>query len=193
VAAVVDAVAAEAGSSVDVYGHSHGGIVAFGAAILTSRIRKLVLYEGWLVPDPLVYALPAAVEQRMDALLAAGDRDGVVQTLFRSLEDMSDQDMATLRAAPSWPGRVAAAHTVTREVRAETGARLDPNEAARIRVPVLLLTGEDSADPAKPHAQAVAAPLPDARVQVIPGQHVADILDPQRFVEQLLRFLHEPA
>jgi pimeloyl-ACP methyl ester carboxylesterase len=120
VAAVVEAVANASGTLVNVYGHSHGGIVAFGAAALTSRVRKLVLYEGWPVPDPSVYALPPGVEQRMDALLDAGDRDGVVETLFRSLEEMSDEDMAALRAAPSWAGRVAAAHTVTRETRGET-------------------------------------------------------------------------
>jgi pimeloyl-ACP methyl ester carboxylesterase len=178
---------------VDVYGHSHGGIVTFGAATLTSQIRSLVLYEGWPVPDPLVYALPADVEERMDQLLARGDRDGVVEALFRSLEAMSDEDMTAIRSAPSWPGRVAAAHTVNREIRGETGARLDPEEAATIRVPVLLLTGEDSADPAKPHAEAVAAALPDARVQVIERQqHVADILEPAKFVEQLLRFLRVP-
>jgi pimeloyl-ACP methyl ester carboxylesterase len=39
VAAVVDAVAA-AGTRVDVYCHSHGGILAFGAATLTSQIRR---------------------------------------------------------------------------------------------------------------------------------------------------------
>jgi hypothetical protein len=127
VAAVVDAVAA-AGTRVDVYGHSHRGIVAFGAATLT----------GWPVPDPFVYALPADVEERMDELLARGDRDGVVEAalssstcratvattsrlgnavsrappmvttprrsrwpvvalLFRSLEDMSDEDMTAIR------------------------------------------------------------------------------------------------
>ena len=193
VAAVVDAVTAAATSRVDVYGHSHGGILTFGAATLTSQIRRLVLYEGWPVPDPLVYALPADVEERMDQLLARGDRDGVVEALFRSLEDMSDEDMTAIRSAPSWLGRVAAAHTVTREIRGETGALLDPEEAAKIRVPVLLLTGEDSADPAKPHAEVVAAALPDARVQVIEGQqHVADIMEPAKFVEQLLRFLRVP-
>jgi pimeloyl-ACP methyl ester carboxylesterase len=54
---------------VDVYGHSHGGIVAFGAATLTANIRKLVLCEGWPVPDPSIYALPADVVGRMDKLL----------------------------------------------------------------------------------------------------------------------------
>jgi hypothetical protein len=57
---------------------SHGGIVAFGAATLTANIRKLVLYEGWPVPDPTVYALPPRLKERMDELLDLGDRDGVV-------------------------------------------------------------------------------------------------------------------
>lgn len=37
VAAVVDAVAEASGSAVDVYGHSFGGLCAFGGATLTSR------------------------------------------------------------------------------------------------------------------------------------------------------------
>jgi pimeloyl-ACP methyl ester carboxylesterase len=101
VAAVVDAVAAASGEQVDVYGHSHGGIVAFGAA--TANIRKLVLYEGWPVPNPSIYALPADVMTRMDELLAEGDRDGVVEALFRSVEEMSDEDMAAIRSARHGP------------------------------------------------------------------------------------------
>ena len=191
VAAVVDAIAAMSGQRVDVYGHSHGGIVAFGAATLTANIRRLVLYEGWPVPDPSIYALPADVLRRMDKMLAVGDRDGVVEALFRSVEEMSDEDMAVLRSAPSWPGRVAAAHTVPREVVGETQARLEAEQAAKINVPVLLLTGEKSTDPAKAAVGAVAGALPDVRLLVLAGQqHVADILDPETFATYLLDFLH---
>jgi pimeloyl-ACP methyl ester carboxylesterase len=194
VAAVVDAIAVASGEHVDVYGHSHGGFVAFGAATLTQNIRKLVLYEGWPLPDPSIYALPADAMRRMDQLLAAGDRDGVVETLFRSIQVVSDEDMAALRSAPSWTGRVAAAHTVTREILGETEARLEPEQAAKIRVPVLLVTGEESADPAKSEVGAVAAALPDAQVLVLAGQpHIADILDPKTFAKHLLEFLHGPA
>jgi hypothetical protein len=62
----------------------------------------------------------------MDALLADGDRDAVVELLFRELEDLSDEDMDAFKAAPSWAGRVAAAYTITREIRGELTARLDP-------------------------------------------------------------------
>jgi pimeloyl-ACP methyl ester carboxylesterase len=191
VAAVVDAVAAAGGQRVDVYGHSHGGLVAFGAATLTANIRNLVLYEGWPLPDPSMYALPADVMKRMDRLLAEGDRDGVVEALFRSVEAVSDEDMAALRSASSWSGRVAAAHTLPREISGETQARLEPGQATKIRVPVLLVTGEDSTDPAKAEVGAVAAALPDARQLTLRGQqHIADILDPERFAKHLLEFLH---
>jgi pimeloyl-ACP methyl ester carboxylesterase len=193
IAAVVDTVATASGEQVDVYGHSHGGIVAFGAATLTANIRKLVLYEGWPVPNPSIYALPASVVRQMDELLAQGDRDGVVEALFRSVEEMSDEDMAALRRAPSWSGRVAAAHTVTREILGETRARLDAEDAAKITEPVLLVTGEESADPAMREVDAVAAALPDARLLVLAGQqHIGDILDPKTFAKQLLEFLHSP-
>ena len=52
-------------------------------------------------PGPFIYALPAAVVTRMDKLLAEGDRDGVVEALFRSVEEISDEDMVALRSAPS--------------------------------------------------------------------------------------------
>lgn len=191
VAAVIEAVAAVFGQPVDVYGHSHGAIVAFGAATLTRNLRKLVLYEGWPVPDPSIYALPVEVMNRINRLLAEGDPDGVVEALFRAVEDVSDEDMAALRSAPSWPGRVAAAHTLPREILGETRARLVREQAARIGVPVLLVIGEASTDPAKAEVDTVAAALPDARLLVLAGQqHIADILDPETFARHLLEFLH---
>ncbi|MDQ4107510.1 MAG: alpha/beta hydrolase [Actinomycetota bacterium] len=194
VVAVIEAVASASGSTVNLYGHSHGGIVAFGAAMLTANLRSLVLYEGWPVPDPTVFALPSGLESRLDALLGAGERDAVVELLFRELEQMSDEDMAVFKSAPSWPGRVAAAHTITREIRGELTARLDPARARNITVPVLLVTGEHSSDPSKRDVSVVAAALPDARVLVLDGQeHVADVLAPEHFAVRVVPFLQSTA
>ncbi len=194
VVAVIEAVASASGSTVNLYGHSHGGIVAFGAAMLTANLRSLVLYEGWPVPDPTVFALPSGLESRLDALLGAGERDAVVELLFRELEQMSDEDMAVFKSAPSWPGRVAAAHTITREIRGELTARLDPARAGNITVPVLLVTGEHSSDPSKRDVSVVAAALPDARVLVLDGQeHVADVLAPEHFAVGVVPFLQSTA
>ena len=78
----------------DVHGHSHGGIVACAAATPAVNLRKLVVYEGWPVLDPSIYALSADVVERMDKLLAAGDQDGGVEALFKKM-DMDASEYAS--------------------------------------------------------------------------------------------------
>lgn len=192
VAAVVDAVAEASGSAVDLYGHSFGGLCAFGAATLTANLRRLVLYEGWPPVDPVTRELPAGVGERLDALLAEGDHDAVVETMFGEVVRMPEAELAALRAQPSWPARVAAAPTITRELRAIPEAAFDTGQAARISVPTLLLTGSVSRDPFAADVGTVAAALPDARIVVLEGQqHVADILAPEVVAGHLAAFLRD--
>jgi pimeloyl-ACP methyl ester carboxylesterase len=78
-----------------------------------------------------------------------------------------------------------------RDILGESQARLKPEQAAKINMPVLLLTGEESTDPAKAQVGAVAAALADVQRLVLAGQqHIADILDPETFAKHLLGFLH---
>jgi hypothetical protein len=44
---------------------------------------------------------PGRVVTRMNKLLPEGDRDGVVEALFQSVEEIPDEDMAALRSPPS--------------------------------------------------------------------------------------------
>jgi pimeloyl-ACP methyl ester carboxylesterase len=190
VAAVVDAVAGSSGSAVDLYGHSFGGLCAFGAATLTANLGRLVLYEGWPPADPAARELPPGVGERLEALLAEGDHEAVVGMMFREVVRMPEAELTALRAQPAWPARVAAAPTIVRELQAIPRVALDPALAARITVPAMLLTGSVSRDPFAPDAGTVAAALPDARVVVLEGQqHVADILDPEGFAGHLVGFL----
>jgi pimeloyl-ACP methyl ester carboxylesterase len=189
VAAVVDAVAEASGSAVDLYGHSYGAMCAFGAATLTANLRRLVLYEGWPPVRPEAYEFPG-VDRRLRALLAEGDREAVVETMLREVVRMPEVEIAGLRAQPSWPARVAAAHTIVRELRAVPGLPFDPGQAARITVPTLLLAGSDSGDPSVAQIEDVAAALPDARIEVLEGQqHVADALAPELVAGHLVAFL----
>lgn len=89
-------------------------------------------------------------------------------------------------------GAVAAAHTITREIRAFCGHAFDPDEAARITIPVLVVTGSETPDVTRDDPEAVAAALPDARIAVIQGeQHLADALAPAEFADCILAFLRE--
>jgi pimeloyl-ACP methyl ester carboxylesterase len=190
VAAVVEAVAEASGSAVDVYGHSFGAACALGGATLTSNVRRLVVYEPPVAPT--VNAYPPGMLERLDTLLAEGRRDEAVEAVFREALAMSDEEFRAFRAQPSWPARVAAAHTIPRESRVELKGAFDPELAANLTVPTLLLTGEGSPDFLEADIQTVAAALPDARVFVLPDQeHVADVVVPEVFVEHLFGFLRE--
>lgn len=192
VAAVVDAAAAATGFPVDLLGHSYGGNVAFGAATLTTNIRRLVLYEGWPTPDIAHRALPTEVMAAMETLLSQGRPEQVLETVYRDIVKLSEQEISAIKAAPTWPARVAAAGTVPRELRAFSGQAFDPAWAARIRVPVLLLVGADSPAEIKADPEVVAAALPDARIQILDGQmHMAHLNDPETFAGHVLAFLRD--
>ena len=121
VAAVVDAIAARDGRPVDVVGHSYGGRVALGAAPLTSNLRRLVVYESApAAPGTLVRAA-RAWSRHLTALEAAGDRVGLLRTFMTEVVGMTADEFAAFQANPVWPIRVAAAHTIVRELSAEAG------------------------------------------------------------------------
>lgn len=192
VAAVVDAEAARWGGPVDLLGHSYGGNVAFGATLLTSCVRRLVMYEGWPMPDIEDRTTSPEILAELDALLASGQREAMMEAFFRRIVHYSDDEIETVKAAPSWPGRVASAHTVPREIRAFGEQAFDPAQAARIGIPVLLLVGGTSPEAIQGKPREVAAALPDARIVELEGQgHMANITAPELTARVLREFLRD--
>jgi pimeloyl-ACP methyl ester carboxylesterase len=189
VTAVVDAIA----GPVDLLGHSFGGVCALGAARRTPNVRRLVLYEP--PPTGVAGTLPPAVANRMEALLASGDRDGVVSTFMREIVQVPPHELEKLRSVPAWQGRVAAAHTILREIYAlEQQPPLDPSDLASFHIPTLLLLGGDSPAYQKANTEALHAALPNSRIVVMPGQqHIAMNTAPDVFVREVLAFLKEPS
>ena len=185
VAAVVDAAASDTGGPVDVFGHSYGGHCALEATLLTAGMRRLVLYEAAVAATS-----PPGFVDRLTGLLAAGRREEVVATMLRELAGLTAEELRLTMAAPSWAGRVAAAHTVLRECRAEDGYRLDPARFAGLSVPTMLLAGSDSAPDLVASTAALAAALPAAQVVTMAGQgHVAMLTAPTLFASEVLGFL----
>jgi pimeloyl-ACP methyl ester carboxylesterase len=185
VAAVVDSL----GEPVNLLGHSYGALCALEAALLTRNVRKLMLYDpGIEVAGQEIY--PPEVIERLEALLEAGDRDGVVATTMREVAGLPAEAVAQLRALPVWQARVAAAHTIPRELRATEAYRFDPGRFRGVGAPTLLLLGGASPAVFAAAANAVAGALPDARVAVMPGQgHAAMDTGTERFTAEVLRFL----
>ena len=98
-----------------------------------------------------------------------------------------------MRSLPAWQARVAAAHTIPRELRAQEGGHLfQPERFERLEVPTLLLIGGESPRAFEMAAKAVSEALPNSRIVVMEGQeHVAIDTATDLFTTEVLWFLEE--
>jgi pimeloyl-ACP methyl ester carboxylesterase len=185
VAAVVDSV----GEPTILLGHSYGALCALEAALLTRNVRKLVLYEpGIEVAGQKIY--PQEVIERLEALLEAGDRDGVVATFMREVAGLPPETVEHMRSQPAWQALVAPAHTIPRELRAGKAYRLNPERFGDLWVPTLLLSGGESPAALRKAAEAVKETLSDSRIVVMAGQgHAAMDTRTDLFTTEVLRFV----
>jgi pimeloyl-ACP methyl ester carboxylesterase len=182
----VVAVVESATEGVNVLGHSYGGICALEAALLTDRIRKLVLYE-----PPLGFlASPPHVVDQLQALLAAGRRDELVAFFMQEVAGLPTDQVELMRSLPAWEARLDAADTIPREELASREYVFAPGRFRALGVPTLFLQGGDSPEPFKAAGEVLRATLPDCRVVVMPGQrHAAMDTGTDLFTAEVLGFL----
>jgi pimeloyl-ACP methyl ester carboxylesterase len=188
VAAVVDSL----GESVTLLGHSYGALCALEAALLTRNMRRLVLYDpGIEVAGEGIYQ--HEVIERLEALLEAGDRDGVVATTMREVAGLPPETVEYMRSQPAWQARVDAAHTIPRELRAVKAYGFDPERFGDLGVPTLLLSGGDSPAALRKAGEAVDQALPDSRIVVMSGHgHAAMDTGTDLFTTEVIRFVEGP-
>src|SRR3712207_5683294 len=164
IAAVVDSL----GEPANLLGHSYGALCALEAALLTSNVRRLVLYDpGIELAGEEIY--PPEVIERLEAILGAGDRDGVVATTMREVAGLPPETVEYMRSQPAWQARVAAAHTIPRELRAVKAYRFDPQRFGDLGRPTLVLSAGESPAALRKAAEVVDETLPDPRIVVMPG------------------------
>ena len=189
-AAVAEGLAADLRcDAVDIAGHSYGGRCALGASLLTRRIRRLVVYEGAPVPTGTSYRPDGLVESVREAL-ARGANEEALTTFLAGIVGMSGAELDAYRANPVWPARVAAAHTILREVEAEASPAASLDALGKVSVPVLLLLGSASRSPFRVGTDALAARLAHAQVRVIEGAaHAAHHTNASEFVAAVEAFL----
>jgi pimeloyl-ACP methyl ester carboxylesterase len=187
VAAVVDAL----GGPVNVLGHSYGGLCAIEAALLTTNLHRMILYEGVPLRGENLYK-PGIIDQ-LDALLKAGNIEGVLVAMFRELVEMPPEEIELLRAQrDAWAVRLSNAPTMPRELREEQRYTFEAERFRNMRTPTLLLVGEASPPRELENAKGVAAGLPNAQVVVLPEQqHAAMYTAPELFVREVVQFLEK--
>lgn len=166
-------------------GHSYGAHVALAAAArVPERVAKLVLYEppryGAFKPDDFA---------QLEAFGAAGDWDRLAAMFFGDMLSVPREELEAVRSSPLWPPILADAKASLGDLRALIRYDFDARRFGDLPMPVLLQTGSES--PRAFYAtDALAAVLPDARVQVLDGQaHEGMTTAPGQYAEKVTGFL----
>jgi pimeloyl-ACP methyl ester carboxylesterase len=185
VAAVIEAI----GEPADVLGHSFGALCALEAALVTKNIRKLILYEPSFNLAGVSEDLYEFVES-FEAFLAAGDREALYTFFLHEEVGVSSEQIVQMRSSAAWTARLASAHTLPREYRAEEQYEFDARRFEELRIPTLLLVGSDSRREYRELTEIVDAALPNSRLRVMPGQaHMAMYTAPELFRQEVIAFL----
>ena len=114
---------------------------------------------------------PVGAVPEMEAALERGDREAALEAFFRRALHLDDAAIEAMRGTPIWQARLAAVHTLPREVLAADAFR--PGDLTALGPRLRLLLGTESPDaPARVHAggprrrarqRAARAPRPRAR------------------------------
>jgi pimeloyl-ACP methyl ester carboxylesterase len=181
VAALMEAV----GAPVFLLGHSYGAQVALAAAArVPDRVRKLVLYE-----PPWPGILGEGALARLEGLAESGDWEGFAAVFFRDVLSVPAGELDELRATELWPPIVGDAKASLGDLRALSRYDFSADRFRGLNLPVVLQVGTES--PRGLYAtDALAAALPDARIEELPGQaHEAMTTAPGPYAEAVSRFL----
>lgn len=171
-------------------GLSMGGYVALSIlARYPERVRALMLMDTRAQADPPEVA--AGRRDLMRKVLAAGDASPAVESLMPRLFAKSTLETRPERVTPL---RELMGRNTARGIAGALQAmavRPDRRDIlGSIRVPTLVMVGEDDAITPLSEAQAMADAIPGARVEVIPGAgHLAPCENPAVANAAILRFL----
>jgi pimeloyl-ACP methyl ester carboxylesterase len=179
---------------VNLLAHSYGGLCSLEAALQTQNLNKFILYEPPLpLPGVSGPGQDPALIDRLEALVNEGNRAEMLLTFVREVLHMTPEAVEAYRNSPAWPGRLAAAHTMPREMRAQASYVFEPERFKSLTAPTLLLLGGASPAHVQAGTAALHSTLPHSRVVELPGQgHVAMDSAPDLFVSEVLKFLGEP-
>lgn len=185
---VVAVVEAQPGP-VFVLGHSFGGVCAFEAALRTAKIARLVLYE-----PPVRLEDHTASLARMETMIRAGDRDGALTTFMREIVQISADEVAAMKARPTWAGLLATVEVSVRQDRVLSQRQFDPARARTLAIPTLLMMGSKTASSElKRSIDSLRETLPHSTLHIFEGQeHNAMDTVPREFAATLTSFLLEP-
>ncbi|MFF0338914.1 alpha/beta fold hydrolase [Kribbella sp. NPDC004875] len=171
----LDALIADAGQPAIVFAWSSGGLLALDAAAAGLPIAGLVLFEPPVVVGDVRPPLPADYVEQLDAFVAEGRRDRAAELFMTAAAGMPAEAVAGMKQSPYWAPVEEIAHTIAYDGRimgtTMSGNPLPAERWAGVKVPVLVLHGDQTWPALSAGAEAMAAHLPTATLRVVPGEN----------------------
>jgi len=163
------------GGAADVFGMSSGGVLALRAAAAGVPFRRAVVYQPPFTVDADGHLPPADFGERLDELVASGDRGATVGYFMREGMGAPRVLVGALRLArPIWRNLEAVSHTLPYDYAVMNGTvygePLATEPWASIATPTLVVDGGKSPASLRHAADALAMRLPSATRLTIPGQ-----------------------
>ncbi len=168
-AAVLEA----AGGHAHVFAASSGAALALEAARRGLPIDRLALYEAAFIVDDTHAPNDPDLPERLRSLVESGRRGEAVKTFLRTVGAPSVM-VSVMRFTPVWRKLTAVAHTLPYDlslvIDRQQGRPIPEGTYQAVSQPTLVIAGGKSPAYLR-HAQAaVAAAVPDARLETLPGQ-----------------------
>ena len=174
-ALIEDASVEGAGQPAILFGWSSGCLLALDAAAAGLPIAGLVLFEPPVVVDDVRPPLPSDYVEQLDAFVAEGRRDKAAELFMTAAVGMPAEAVAGMKQSPYWAPLEEIAHTIAYDGRlmgtTMSGNPLPTDRWADVKVPVLVLYGDQTWPALSAGAQAVGAVLSNATVRAIPGEN----------------------
>jgi pimeloyl-ACP methyl ester carboxylesterase len=165
----LDAVIAEAGGSVYVYGSSGGAMLGLEAAAYGLGITKLGLWEPPYIVDDSRPPVPADYPAQLAELLAAGRRGDMIELFMTKAVGMPAEFVAPMRGAPFWPAMEAVAPTLIYDAALAGDYSIPTERFASITAPALVMDGGESQWLSN-GARALVDALPNVQHRTLKGQ-----------------------
>lgn len=159
----LDALITEAGGSAFVFGYSSGATLALRAAAQGLAISQLALYD-----PPPTGAKAGELASRLAELIAAGRRGDAVELFQIEAVGMPAAVVAQMRNAPFRPALEKLAHTLVYE--SAILASLPNGLITSVRMPTLVIDGDQSHELIRKSAQSLARALPEGHYRTLKGQ-----------------------
>lgn len=185
-----------AGGQACVYGLSSGAVLALQAAAKGAQIARLALHEPPFIVDPADSRPPADFIRQVNELIGKDRRGEAIRCFMTKGMGAPSFVPFLLRMMPGvWKNLMAVAHTLPYDAALldgyTAGQPLDGKPWSEVRMPTLVLEGEESPASLRRAAQALAKVLPNAQLLSRRGLGHTKKLDAKRIAPELAAFFAE--